>query len=188
MPLEIEDKPAMTIQAIRLAAEKIKRRSGLGLIVVDYLQPAKPDRERESRTVDITEVSAGLKAVAKALDVPVLALAQLSRAVEQRDDKRPQLADLRDSGAIEQDADQVLFLYRDEYYASRQEPDPRMRAMPIGAPAWTAPRGCRHHRCKESPRPYWGCPRVLRRPASTIPEPLPRGSAWLKPCRHVFLE
>lgn len=125
MPLEIEDTPAMTIQAIRLAAEKVKRRVGLGLIVVDYLQLARPDRERESRTVDITEVSAGLKAIAKAVNVPVLALAQLSRAVEQREDKRPQLADLRDSGAIEQDADQVLFLYRDEYYASRSEPDPK---------------------------------------------------------------
>jgi replicative DNA helicase len=125
LPLEIEDSAAMTVQAIRLAAEKVKRRRGLDLIVVDYLQLARPDRERESRTVDITEVSAGLKAIAKALSVPVLALAQLSRAVEQREDKRPQLADLRDSGAIEQDADQVLFLYRDEYYASRSEPDPK---------------------------------------------------------------
>jgi replicative DNA helicase len=130
IPLEIEDRPAMTVQAIRLAAEKVKRRAGLGLIVIDYLQLAKPDRERESRTVDITEVSAGLKGIAKTLNVPVLALAQLSRAVEQRDDKRPQLADLRDSGAIEQDADQVLFLYRDEYYASRSEPDPQDRRRP----------------------------------------------------------
>lgn len=124
LPLEIEDSAAMTVQAIRLAAEKVKRRQGLDLIVVDYLQLARPDRERESRTVDITEVSAGLKAIAKAVNVPVLALAQLSRAVEQREDKRPQLADLRDSGAIEQDADQVLFLYREEYYLSRSEPDP----------------------------------------------------------------
>ena len=124
LPLDIDDRAAMTVQGIRLAAEKVKRRSGLDLIVVDYLQLARPDRERESRTVDITEVSAGLKGIAKALNVPVLALAQLSRAVEQREDKRPQLADLRDSGAIEQDADQVLFLYRDEYYVGRQEPDP----------------------------------------------------------------
>lgn len=123
LPLHIDDRPALTVHEIRAAAEKVKAKGGLDLIVIDYLQLVRPDRKLESRTVDITDVSAGLKGIAKDLDVPVLALAQLSRAVEQRDIKRPQLADLRDSGAIEQDADQVMFIYREEYYASREEPD-----------------------------------------------------------------
>jgi len=123
IPLHIDDRPALTVHEIKTAAERLKAKGGLDLIVIDYLQLVRPDRKLESRTVDITDVSAGLKGIAKALDVPVLALAQLSRAVEQRDIKKPQLADLRDSGAIEQDADQVLFIYREEHYAQREEPD-----------------------------------------------------------------
>lgn len=123
IPLYIEDKPALMVSEIRAIAEQIKRQHGLELIVVDYLGLARPDKQRESRVVDITEVSAGLKAIAKSLDVPVVCLAQLSRQVEQRDDKRPMLSDLRDSGAIEQDADQVIFIYREEYYLGRTEPD-----------------------------------------------------------------
>jgi replicative DNA helicase len=123
-PLSIEDKGGLKIGEVRAIAEQKKRAGGLDLIVVDYLQLIYPDRNRESRVVDVTEVSAGLKTMAKALNVPVVALAQLSRGVEGRDDKKPQLSDLRDSGAIEQDADQVLFVYRDEYYLSRREPSP----------------------------------------------------------------
>lgn len=125
LPLHIDDAAALRVSDMRHTAERIKSAHGLDLIVVDYLQLCRPDRDRESRTVDITDVSAALKSMAKALNVPVLALAQLSRGVESRDDKRPQLADLRDSGAIEQDADQVIFIYREEYYLQRGEPDAR---------------------------------------------------------------
>lgn len=123
MPLFIDDRPALTVAEIRAAAEDIQRQHGLDLIVIDYLGLVRPDKQRESRVVDITDVSAGLKGIAKHFNVPVVCLAQLSRQVEQRDDKRPMLSDLRDSGAIEQDADQVIFVYREEYYLSRSEPD-----------------------------------------------------------------
>ena len=115
LQLFIDDTPALTISAVRTRARKLKRQYGLDLIVIDYLQllQGSDDKRNENRVQEISEVTRLLKALAKELDVPVLALSQLSRAVETRDDKRPQLADLRESGSIEQDADVVMFVYRE---------------------------------------------------------------------------
>lgn len=130
IPLFIDDTPALTIAAMRTRCRRLARQArtskhkGLGLIVVDYLQllDAGSSNRAENRVQEISAISRGLKALAKELDVPVLALSQLSRAVEQREDKRPQLSDLRESGSIEQDADVVMFVYRDEYYLERKQP------------------------------------------------------------------
>ena len=123
LPLYIDETPAITIAAISNRARRIKRLFGLELIVVDYIQLMKSGGKKEyNRVQEISEITQGLKALAKELDVPVLALSQLSRAVEQRDDKKPQLADLRESGSIEQDADVVMFVYREAYYLERKEP------------------------------------------------------------------
>lgn len=124
-PLYIDDTPAITISTLRTRARRLKRTHDLGLIVVDYLQLMRPSgyQRTENRVQEISEITRGLKAIAKELSVPVLALSQLSRAVEQREDKRPQLSDLRESGSIEQDADVVMFVYREEYYLSRTEPE-----------------------------------------------------------------
>jgi replicative DNA helicase len=124
MPIVIDDTPAITIAGLRTRCRRLKRTKGLELVVVDYLQlmrPA-PGTRPESRVLEISMITQGLKAIAKELSVPVLALSQLSRAVEQREDKRPQLSDLRESGSIEQDADMVMFVYRDEYYVQAQQP------------------------------------------------------------------
>jgi replicative DNA helicase len=126
LPLFIDDTPALTISAVRTRARRLKRQHGLDLIVIDYLQllQGSDDRRRlENRVQEISEITRSLKALAKDLNVPVVALSQLSRAVEARDDKRPQLADLRESGSIEQDADVVMFVYREEYYEARREPN-----------------------------------------------------------------
>jgi replicative DNA helicase len=128
VPLYIDDTPALSVGALRTRARRLKRQHGLGLIVVDYLQLLRPSaqtRAMENRVQEISDITRGLKAIAKELDVPVLALSQLSRAVEQREDKRPMLADLRESGSIEQDADVVMFIFREEYYLSRGEPTRR---------------------------------------------------------------
>ena len=123
LPLYIDETPAITIAAISNRSRRIKRLFGLELIVVDYIQLMKSTGKKEyNRVQEISEITQGLKALAKELDVPVLALSQLSRAVEQRDDKKPQLADLRESGSIEQDADVVMFVYRAAYYLERKEP------------------------------------------------------------------
>ncbi len=124
LPFFIDDTPALTIAALRTRARRLKRRHGIGLVIVDYLQLLQGSgRSSEgNRVQEISEISRGLKTLAKELDVPVIALSQLSRAVEQRDDKRPQLSDLRESGSIEQDADMVLFVYREEYYVQAHEP------------------------------------------------------------------
>ncbi|MEO5809740.1 MAG: replicative DNA helicase, partial [Sphingomicrobium sp.] len=126
LPLYIDDTAALTIAALRARARRLKRQKGIGMIVVDYLQllhgSAKPG-SNENRVQEISEISRGLKQLAKELHVPVLALSQLSRAVEQREDKRPQLSDLRESGSIEQDADIVMFVYRDDYYVGSREID-----------------------------------------------------------------
>lgn len=122
VPLYIDDTPALTIAHIRARARRLKRQHGLGLIVIDYLQllGGSSSRSQDNRVQEISEISRGLKTLAKELDVPVVALSQLSRAVEQRENKRPQLSDLRESGSIEQDADVVMCLYRDEYYLARE--------------------------------------------------------------------
>lgn len=123
--LFIDDTPAISVSALRTRARRLLRTERrLDLIVIDYLQLMQPPRtaRADNRVQEISEITRGLKAIAKELDVPVLALSQLSRAVEQREDKRPQLADLRESGSIEQDADVVMFVYRDEYYLERKEP------------------------------------------------------------------
>ena len=122
LPLYIDDTPALTVSALRTRARRLKRQKGLDMIVVDYLQLMQ-GKGNEGRVQEISEISRGLKALAKELNIPVIALSQLSRAVEQRDDKRPMLSDLRESGSIEQDADVVAFIYREEYYLGRQEPE-----------------------------------------------------------------
>jgi replicative DNA helicase len=125
--LFIDDTPALSIAALRTRARRLKRTHGLGMLIVDYLQLLSPSgrSRQENRVQEVSEITRGLKTLAKELDVPVLALSQLSRAVEQREDKRPQLSDLRESGSIEQDADVVMFVYREEYYLTRSEPTRR---------------------------------------------------------------
>jgi replicative DNA helicase len=123
LPLIIDETPAVTIATLSNRARRIKRKFGLNLIVVDYIQlMSSGSRRYDGRVQEISEITQGLKALAKELNVPVLALSQLSRAVEQRDDKKPQLADLRESGSIEQDADVVIFVFREEYYVANKEP------------------------------------------------------------------
>jgi replicative DNA helicase len=115
-PVFIDDTEAVTVLEIRAKARRLKQKAGLGLIIVDYLQLMSGPRRSENRQQEISEISRSLKILARELDCPVIAVSQLSRAVEQRQDKRPMLSDLRESGAIEQDADLVMFIYRDEVY------------------------------------------------------------------------
>ncbi len=123
LPMHIDDTPAITISALSNRARRLKRKEGLDLIVIDYIQLMKSSGYRnEGRVLEIAEITQGLKALAKELDVPILALSQLSRQVEQREDKKPQLSDLRESGSIEQDADVVMFVFREQYYLEKQEP------------------------------------------------------------------
>ena len=124
LPLYIDDTGGLAMAQLAARARRLKRQRGLGLIIVDYLQllAGSARKQAEGRVQEVTEITVGLKALAKELDVPIIALAQLSRQVENREDKRPQLADLRESGSIEQDADVVLFIYREEYYLQRLEP------------------------------------------------------------------
>jgi replicative DNA helicase len=124
-PMFIDDTPALSVAALRTRARRLKRTHGLSLVVIDYLQLMRPSRRHDNRVQEISEITQGLKALAKELDLPVLALSQLSRAVEQREDKRPMLSDLRESGTIEQDSDVVMFVYREEYYLERGEPQQR---------------------------------------------------------------
>ena len=124
LPLHIDDTPAITISALRTRCRRLKRTKGLALVVIDYLQLMRPaaGTKPESRVLEISMITQGLKAIAKELHVPVIALSQLSRAVESREDKRPLLSDLRESGSIEQDADVVMFVFRDEYYLQQRAP------------------------------------------------------------------
>jgi replicative DNA helicase len=123
LPLYIDDTPGLTIAALRTRARRLKRRHNIGFIVVDYLQLLQgSSKAGDNRVQEISEISRGLKTLAKELNVPVMALSQLSRAVEQREDKKPQLSDLRESGSIEQDADMVLFVFREDYYVAAREP------------------------------------------------------------------
>jgi replicative DNA helicase len=124
LPFYIDDTPGLTIAALRTRARRLKRQKGIGVVVVDYLQLLQGTGRggNENRVQEISEISRGLKQLAKELDVPVIGLSQLSRQVEQREDKRPQLSDLRESGSIEQDADIVLFIYREDYYLAAKQP------------------------------------------------------------------
>ena len=124
LPLYIDETPAISIAAMSNRARRIKRLHGLDLVVVDYIQLMSAANTRDGRVQEISEITKGLKALAKELSTPVLALSQLSRAVEQRDSKKPQLSDLRESGSIEQDADVVMFVYREAYYLEKLEPRP----------------------------------------------------------------
>ena len=125
LPLYIDETPAITISTLSNRARRIKRLFGLNLIVVDYIQLMRAPNSNnrgDNRVQEVSEITQGLKALAKELKVPVLALSQLSRAVESRDDKKPQLSDLRESGSIEQDADVVMFVYREAYYLENKQP------------------------------------------------------------------
>jgi replicative DNA helicase len=124
LPLHIDDTPALSLSALRTRCRRLKRTKGLSLVVIDYLQLMRPSvgTKPENRVLEISQITQGLKALAKEMEVPVLALSQLSRQVENREDKRPQLSDLRESGTIEQDADMVFFIYREEYYLQQRMP------------------------------------------------------------------
>jgi replicative DNA helicase len=126
LPLYLDDSGAVTITEIRSRCRRLKSKSGLAAIFIDYLQLVRPSTlgKVSNRNEELSEICRTLKATAKDLEVPIIALAQLNRAVEARQDKRPMLSDLRDSGAIEQEADLVTFLYRDEYYHKESTPDP----------------------------------------------------------------
>jgi len=128
--LFIDDTPAMSPNEVRARARRMKRKHGLGLVVVDYLQLMQVHGGSENRATEISEISRGLKALAKELNVPVIALSQLNRSLEQRPDKRPIMSDLRESGAIEQDADLIVFIYRDEVY-NDDSPDKGMAEIII---------------------------------------------------------
>jgi replicative DNA helicase len=121
-PLFIDDTAALPISQLAARARRLKRTHGLDVLIVDYLQLVRPATAKDSRVNEVSEITQGLKAIAKELDIPVVALSQLSRQVENREDKRPQLSDLRESGSIEQDADVVMFVYREEYYKEREKP------------------------------------------------------------------
>ncbi|KAB2881463.1 MAG: replicative DNA helicase [Albidovulum sp.] len=121
-PLYIDDTPALTISQVAARCRRLKRTHGLDVVFVDYLQLLRGTGKGDNRVQEIAEISMGLKALAKELSIPVVALSQLSRQVESREDKRPQLSDLRESGSIEQDADVVMFVFREEYYREREKP------------------------------------------------------------------
>jgi replicative DNA helicase len=124
LPLYVDDSGGISIAQIAARARRMKREKNIGVVVIDYLQLVEPTHRQDNRVQEVTEVTKGLKALAKELNIPVLATAQLSRAVDARDDKRPVLSDLRESGSIEQDADVVMFVFREEYYLKTREPEP----------------------------------------------------------------
>ncbi|MDX2050359.1 MAG: replicative DNA helicase [Rickettsiaceae bacterium] len=123
LPFFIDDTGMLSISALRTRARRLKRKHNLSILFVDYLQLITTNSKKENRVLEVSEITMSLKALAKELSIPIIVLSQLSRAVETRDDKRPMLSDLRESGAIEQDADIVMFIYREEYYLSRKEPE-----------------------------------------------------------------
>ncbi|MEW6458742.1 MAG: replicative DNA helicase [Bacillota bacterium] len=139
VPLFIDDTGGASLRDIRARAKRLQAERGLALVIIDYVQLMQPNRRAENRQQEIAQISRGLKELAKELDVPVLALSQLSRAVEQRQEKRPQMSDLRESGSLEQDADVVLFIYREEYY--RPETDRKAIAEIIVAKQRNGPVG-----------------------------------------------
>jgi replicative DNA helicase len=123
LPIALDCTERATIEQVRARARRLRQKDRIALLVIDYMQLVRPLRPRENRVLEVTEITRDIKALANELDVPVVGLSQLSRAVESRDDKRPRLSDLRESGSIEQDADIVMFLYREEYYLRQTEPD-----------------------------------------------------------------
>ena len=125
-------RPALSPEVLRAKARRLKREHDLGLIVIDYLQLMQVPGNSENRATEISEISRSLKGLAKELNVPVIALSQLNRSLETRTDKRPVMADLRESGAIEQDADMIVFIYRDEYYNKENSPDKGLAEIIIG--------------------------------------------------------
>ena len=133
IPLYIDDTPGLSINSIRTRARRLKRNKGLGAIVIDYIQlivGSGSKKTEGNRVQELSEISRGLKILAKELNLPVIALSQLNRGVEQRDDKRPVMSDLRESGSIEQDADSVMFVYRENYYIQNEEPQPKASETP----------------------------------------------------------
>jgi replicative DNA helicase len=124
LPLYIDDSGGISIAQIAARARRMKREKNIGCVMIDHIQLVAGTGRPENRVQEITEISKSLKVLAKELDVPVIALSQLSRSVDSRDDKRPVLSDLRESGSIEQDADVVMFVYREEYYLKSREPEP----------------------------------------------------------------
>src|SRR5207237_4783716 len=123
LPLFVDETGGLSISQLTARARRLKRQKGLDLLVVDYIQLLQGSGKRsDNRVQEVTEITTSLKALAKELNVPIIALSQLSRQVENREDKRPQLADLRESGSVEQDADVVIFVYREEYYLANKEP------------------------------------------------------------------
>lgn len=124
IPLYIDQTGGISIAQLAARARRLKRQRGLDVLIIDYIQLMQGNKKTDNRVQEITEITTGLKALGKELGVPIIALSQLSRQVENRDDKRPQLSDLRESGSIEQDADVVLFVYREEYYLQNKEPEP----------------------------------------------------------------
>ena len=169
-PIWIDDTGSTSIMELRSKARRLKSREpSLGLIIVDYLQLMASDRNVESRVQEVSQISRALKVLARELEVPILAMSQLSRAVEQRHDKRPILSDLRDSGSIEQDADLVMFIYRDEYYLG-EESDQQGIAEVILAKHRNGPTGTRQallaSPVREVRRSGW--PRVARHGASLV--------------------
>jgi replicative DNA helicase len=132
-PLFIDDTPAITVLEMKAKSRRLKAESGLGLIILDYLQLMRSGSYKDSREQEISEISRSLKALAKELNVPIIALSQLNRKVEDRTNRRPQMADLRESGAIEQDADVIAFIYRDEVYnKSEDNPEKGLAEVIIG--------------------------------------------------------
>ena len=131
MKVFIEDTPMLTVMDLRAKARKLKAEHNLSFLIIDYLQLLQPGRRHENRNQEVSDISRSLKALAKELNIPILALSQLSRAVDSRMDKRPMLSDLRESGAIEQDADVIMFLYRDVVYHPETE-NPALSEVIIG--------------------------------------------------------
>ena len=170
IPLFIDQTGGITIAQLSARARKLKRQHGLDLLVVDYLQLLAGSKKGDgNRVQEITEITTGLKALAKELVVPIIALSQLSRQVENREDKRPQLSDLRESGSIEQDADVVMFVYRDEYYIERTKPAGRnARILRLdGQDEPCVGQGGSDHRQAAS-RPGWHGRTVVRRPIHAL--------------------
>ena len=156
IPLYIDQTGGLSIAQLAARARRLKRQRGLDVIVVDYIQLLQAGSKRggDNRVQEVTEITNNLKALAKELNVPILALSQLSRQVEQREDKRPQLADLRESGSIEQDADVVLFVFREEYYLKNRKPKEGTRGvLQMAGRDGGADRPRRGHHRQAAPRP-----------------------------------